>query len=524
MQMIIADDEPKICRLLRYIVHWEELGLTFSGEYHEGISLLAAIRQCRPDIVLIDINMPGLSGIEIIERCRQEGIDCKFVIISGYSEFGYAQSALKMGVSDYLLKPIDEQAVNQTLKRIVTEIHVVQDKVRAMEKGINYSNFITHLLHEPSGFRQMSLPEVNERFYTDFREGAFRVIYIKIDAAVKVEEQLSITSVHRIVSDHINEMLETACHAIASTQYKMLDMVACLNYEISQSSRILHALEQLSDKLNTHLAAFSTSVTIGVSDEVSLVRDLPVCFSEALSSVRCRIDGRCGQLLLFHQQNIPDYNAQVYFPVSVRQMFQRHLLNRDKMQFNYTLKAFREQLQKEHPFIVFSAVSDLSSFCIQTLLSGQQDPDMGYQKNRMDAELHNCTNRDQLFTAVSANITELIDAMQSQEKAYMLRPIMKAQAYISENYSQALSLESVASQVGLSPAYFSSLFKKTTGENFIDYLVKVRIEKAKHLLESTYSSVREISAAVGYDDAHYFSKIFQRYVGIKPSEYRRLHS
>lgn len=129
LKVVIADDEQRVGLLVRYLIHWEELGLEFAGQCCDGQSAWELIEQIHPDIVITDIRMPVLTGLELVQRTSEKYPQIRFVIISGYRYFEYAQKALKYGVIDYLLKPIDEDELNAILRKIC-QTHVEQERDR----------------------------------------------------------------------------------------------------------------------------------------------------------------------------------------------------------------------------------------------------------------------------------------------------------------------------------------------------------------------------------------------------------
>ena len=118
-KVIIADDELHIRNLLKYLIHWEELGLTFAAEYDNGADVVGHVEREHIDIIITDIQMPGMDGLDMIRAVREADPDSRFIVISGYRDFAYAQTAVKLGVSDYILKPIDEEELNAALAALV---------------------------------------------------------------------------------------------------------------------------------------------------------------------------------------------------------------------------------------------------------------------------------------------------------------------------------------------------------------------------------------------------------------------
>ena len=137
VKLVVADDEERVCRLIVALGNWEELGIKVVGTAANGIQALELIRKEKTDILITDIRMPGLNGLELIEKVREISPDIKIMIISGYANFEYAQNALKQGVSDYLLKPINKDALNESLTKMVNQIETARKLPKAEEYRVH---------------------------------------------------------------------------------------------------------------------------------------------------------------------------------------------------------------------------------------------------------------------------------------------------------------------------------------------------------------------------------------------------
>ncbi|MCI9479379.1 MAG: response regulator [Lachnospiraceae bacterium] len=186
---IIADDEIHICMLLKKLVDWESMGIEIIGQYMDGAAALEAVRTCRPDIVITDIRMPKISGLDIVKTCNAENIKCIFLLLSGHAEFEYAHMALKYNVENYLLKPVNKEELENNLRQIITRLdHETKDreaqrktehKLR-MNKELLKQQFLSNVLLVPGWLRNQDTAQVMNSYSLDFQEdGLFRVIAVK---------------------------------------------------------------------------------------------------------------------------------------------------------------------------------------------------------------------------------------------------------------------------------------------------------------------------------------------------------
>ena len=195
IRVLVADDEEKVCQLICKLIHWEELEMKLVGTASNGIGSLQMIEAEHPDLVLTDIRMPGYDGMELLKRARIQNPDMEFIIISGYSHFEYAQTAIRYGVSDYILKPVNEEALNATLQKVrqrymehqvLTEKNLEQKKQQVLDQARVRETLWMNL--EYARIPQ-NMEALNEKYWYHFQEGKFRTFLIQAD--VKNNENLS---------------------------------------------------------------------------------------------------------------------------------------------------------------------------------------------------------------------------------------------------------------------------------------------------------------------------------------------
>ena len=188
LKVLIADDEAKVGQLVKRLIEWDEIGLECIGIAQDGQTAYDRIVAESPDIVITDIRMPVLTGLEMIQKASEQGIHCHFIVVSGYKYFDYAQKALKYGVEDYLLKPIDEVELNRQLRKIVeteSEKRVQTQYVDTMEKRLHDSKYLRHkeFLKEVAEQTETDIVKANEDFGLQLQDTLFRAVYFKLDRA-----------------------------------------------------------------------------------------------------------------------------------------------------------------------------------------------------------------------------------------------------------------------------------------------------------------------------------------------------
>ena len=409
MKVLIADDEDRVCRLIYRLIKWDELDMEVAAIAHNGLEVLSMTEEHRPDIVITDIRMPGLDGLEMIRRAKELDGTLEFIIISGYRHFEYAQNAIRYGAGDYLLKPVKEAELYSVLERMRNQYQMRHNQITQEEryKALIQNNrdrlrttfFTDVVLKHSAPERINSLEWINETYHYEFSEGYFQIVILKVDSiAFNREENL----------DYI--------------QKKIVDLAG--------------------KKLK------------------ALVFDKEYFLEES----------RCMILLNYR----PEKEMEIY-------------------------KAFKSLINE---------------------LMLQNDI---FESLKVTAGLGS-TEKEAVFDFVSEVILTSMGEAVKRKQEEGKRPIREAKNYIRLHYKDALTLEKVSGVVDLNASYLSALFKKETGKTFLEYLTKVRMDKAKEMLKETNETISAICQEVGYSDTKYFVKCFQKYTGLKPNQYRKVYS
>lgn len=537
IRVIVADDEYKVCQLICQLIHWDALGMQLVGTASNGIEALQMIETEKPDLVLTDIRMPGYDGMELLKRARQANPGMEFIIISGYSHFEYAQTAIRYGVSDYILKPVNEEALNATLQKVrqrylehqaQAEENLEQKKQQVMDQARLRDTFWMDL---EQGQIPGELEELNEKYRYHFADGNFRIFLIQAD--IKDNKNLSMH-----YAENVMELLNSKLPGLFEKHVSALCTdcgVFCrpgkasgiLNYPKEEELSVRAALEVLIGDLSKELHAFEyMRFHMAVSHSASAPEKLPECVGEAELAMGQRL---CVRNSLFLEE-IPKnsvFNAdELYKPFSAAIRQSLDLQNPERLTAGVDGLHRQALAFRLNGIQLLRLVRDAYRlFLLSGVFQGQYHfekreelEENFYQK----AEL--CSSHENLFAYLAeVCVKDMKEAGEwfNMEKA---RPIAQAQRYIREHYAESLSLEEVSSAAGFSSSYFSTLFRKETGKNFLEYLMDVRIEEAKTLLRESRMTIEAVAKAVGVNDYKRFSKTFKKTTGISPKEYRNLYS
>lgn len=543
-RVIIADDEPKVLLLIKNLIQWDELGLELVATASDGLSALDLINAERPDVVITDIRMPGYDGIELIDRAKQTNPETDFIIVSGYRHFEYAQKAIRFGVEDYLLKPLKAVEINQTLRKMVKkyaerEATKQRDAVyseRARDDAKRHrEDFVARLLadddaapfpHE-AGAAGSTLERINREFDLGFVPDLFQGLVVKAD----VHYASINANVRRLLAEKTQAALAGAlagkahAHALHATPRGIYGVV---NFGDAHLKPLRRALLAVIDKLQAQGELFDRiKVTVGLGRATRDLLTLRDSLHDAETAVADRLLLGAGRII----EKLPDPDVgDVVTRVLNPGLRQRLLACVEIVDAGETCRVIGEVGDRVANDGAMSGrgVLAVADECLQILrfaLKSQNAVDEPIEAMLADTEdkLGFCASRAEVFELLGERAGALVEHVAARRRRESNRPVREVQRYIQANYAAPVSLESVSQRAGFNPTYFSVLFKKETGLNFLEYLTDVRIREAKRLLADPAKTIADIAADVGYGDVKHFSRVFTRLTGIHPSKYRKLY-
>lgn len=523
--VIIADDERRICALLEKSIHWQELGLELAGICTNGTAMLEAVGEKRPDILITDIQMPGINGIDAIRRIRESGNDCKIIIISGYQEFAYAHNALKYNVNDYLLKPIDAEELNASLKKSILELDSAADNLADAAGGEALrEHFLATFLPAAVEQGNVRLDAVNEKYATRFRPGCFRGMYLYVDTGMNGHEVGDLDPILRKMRDICASLLEPVSHELLFSVYGD-GLLLGVNYaEESWSDELL---QKLFKRANSVIELFSnTELTVGVGKAGVGLDGLRESLEQAMRVVRYR-SAVGSSRVIFYESFCGEYDFSrinrelAGYITGIRSSFEA--CRRDS--FREAYDEFLSGPDGGRPFVRLLYIEKVAdAFCAYADENFPKHERAEAVRRDVQFELQHAQSIPVLWEKIRTMISDALDVFDRQLKERENLPIRQAKDYIYKNYQKQIHLEDIAAYVYLSPSYLSNTFKKVTGENIVNFINGYRISQAKNLLVSTNMTVEEIANAVGFETCRYFGNVFKKTVGINPTEYRKLYN
>lgn len=534
---IIVDDELWVCQLIKRIVNWEELNFSIIGEAYDGNEALELIKTKKPDLVITDIRMPGIDGINLIKNVKELGLETGFIIISGYSDFEYAKGALKYGALGYLLKPIDRKELTDLLTSVRTTMYKNREKMfeEKLVKGklarslnqLQEQFFLKFLLSDSAHTEKVDIDVLNREYESKFKQGYFQVVIFRID--YKNMGSMNEAS-EKEVLDNIQEItiseFEHYCFEIVTLKLK--NQVACiLNYEPSVENAIRNSIKTSFEKIrmNSHpMRDFDLTAGVGSCEtDFSL---LTASYNWANISIKARVSFGLNKILDISKHAFSTVELKELFPVD-KEMKLSHLL---EMFDNSASIAIIEEILgtfKERSDLNPCLIFDVSFEIVEVFFKVMRRLDIGIEKDyigksKVYSDIGECKSVDHILDYFQKLLDGARSFYNSIKQNQNRKAIEMVKAYICDHYKEEISLNDVANLVFLNPKYLGELFKKETGINFSDYVINCRLDVAKELLKDVRYRTNEVAEMVGYKDAKHFSKLFKKIVGVNPAEYKKM--
>lgn len=526
-RVLLVDDEEEIRSGISRKIDWSALGFALVGEAGNGEEALELCDQLRPDVVLTDIKMPFMDGLELCRHLRQSLPGAKLVVFSGFDDFEYARQAVSMGVSEYILKPINAQELSEVLARLREQLHTQQLERRDMETlRRRYEEslptlrelFYTRLL---SG--QISPDQIQERsarYDISLPPGLWTAALIHADlpdqAADAERDELLLLSVQAFLEEHFH--LEGCTFLLVL--YGDLPVLLVRLSSPNQLYPLLEELERLSLLSQSYLGI---PLTAGVGLPCQGPEELHRSVEGARSALDYRVLKGSGRVIF-----IGDLEPQAAVTLSFDEEDQRSLSNAVKLgtpqQVEQVVGEMMDRLRQTglslsqcHLFLL-----EMVTCLVRLARSGgvAVEEVFGPHFNGVVSTDH-FSSPDELEQWLNKRCLKLQELLGRQRTDSAWRLVEQAKDFIAQNYADSeLSVDAVCSHLHLSPTYFSTLFKREVGMPFTAYVTQIRMDEAARLLRDTDEKTYLIAERTGYTDPNYFSYVFKRRFGVSPSRYR----
>jgi two-component system response regulator YesN len=527
IKLIIADDEKWVRTTVKTLIPFQSLGISLSCEASNGIEALELCRQHEPDILVTDIMMPGLNGLELIREVRRLLPDLKIVIISGYNDFEYAKTAMKFGIIDYLLKPVDEEELLQVLERIMTEIGEKVRLNKVLEAGeeqvrkalpVMCEAFLNELITRNSMTAENIKSEL-KKYNIDMPNSIYTICVTAPDENIKQEGTRSSSDRYRLL---VKRAMKRYTGAVTfSLAHDKNILVSIINNGNNKAGieRAFHICSAILDK------KLNFSISTGISTPTHQPGMLPDIYVKACEALETRFWEGSGTLAVYHAGLLSENKMMILSEEALNKITLNLKLSNMQTAVSYA-EGICKSIQIERnmkPDIVREFFWQYLQSLI--IMLNIQLPFIRHETMVTGEHPYERIKETLFISSLEACIKELLQKIfnfyHDKNPLDNNNLVENAKKIIERNFAGDISLEQVAKHVHLSPAYLSELFKKETGMSFIDYKTIIRIEHAKKLLCTPTMNISEISGKVGYSDPKYFSKLFKKITGKTIFEYRK---
>lgn len=529
--IIIVEDEVDVRKAIIDIVEWDKLGFRLVGETGNGQEALTLIEEDSPDVIITDIKMPFMGGITLAERVREINPVTKIVFLTGFDDFGYAISAIKLNVIDYLLKPISAQKLTETLISIKEKLDEERQEIRDMERlkeGYNENLDLRKTSFLISMITDEAPAEEDNTFSLQMAyEYGLRLLGERFLLFVLSFDSPSLTDAAVPVDDIEFLKFSVTC-SLCTIAEKYLDGEIFIYGSVivgilSDSAKNLEAYSDiLINEIHQSIPHFyGFTATIGVSNPYSDISQTRNAFLAARGAINYRMVLGDGKIIYLSDVE----KGQSYVPVfsDTRDTQLRSII---KAGSKDELTAFVDEIFAEMKERTASQESyricliEMYGAVLRTLknVSGSIKGLAGDLAFREDIFGQ---HHDKQRSWLEGVCHEAMDHIRKQQKTSAGVFVEKGYDYMKKNYAYPdISLKTVSGFLHISASYFSSIFKKETGQSFTDALIEIRMEAARELLLTTGLKIFEIAERAGYSDQHYFSYCFKKYFGKSPGDMR----
>ncbi|WP_163192438.1 response regulator transcription factor [Clostridium thermarum] len=524
LKMLIADDEYLVLESLRMIISKNIKDVDIVGTASSGREAIEKALGLKPDIVFIDIHMPGIDGIEAIRQIKQVNSDTVFVILTAYEYFDYAKEALNLGVFEYLLKPINKNKLIETINNISAEIYKkranlireieLRERMNKLIPSLE-AQFISDKLFGTGMSKEMEFYE--SIFAMDLKHGyAMTVLFHDAENNNK-EDNLKLNQQKQNFLDIFTAKFKSICPCLIGSPVSDRIIVYVPTDEEEPDEFIRMKSIDIGKRVTEKLKGLTTlKYHIGIGRKYNIENFVKSC-SEAYIAA-----SKTNDQTVTH---VEDVNSSVgdieSYPIHKESVFSNSLLTANIKEakevfeeiFVWMINAHGEDIDK-----IKSKLIDLIFLAEKTLPYKLNELDK--LKNTYVLNILKINGMDELRVQFKAYLSDLGLEIQKQKKSDEEGIIPAIIEYVNKNYANDITLNDVAKSVNLSYHYFSKIFKDEMGKSFTDYLTELRLEKSMKLLANPSLSIKEICQKIGYNDPNYYCKTFKKVTGMTPTEYR----
>jgi len=521
--VLLADDEPLILKGLSKLLPWSELGIEIVGYAYDGKELLELMEQHVPDIVISDISMPHLTGIDIIKEAKERKLASKIIFISAYQEFSYARDAIAYGAVEYLVKPIKKSDLEHAITKALTFIReeneegLRRDKLNHLERK-NRDNEV-----------ELWVEQLTEGLLLESSEG-YRYLQTELKGS---RHAVGIVLIDPLEDDHMRwpqqtiKLVEFAVHNIIQESIRQYGQ----GYTCIHSNKFIFVISyddhtapcRLAIAMKDNLLQYlKLNVSIGMGESVQRLIEIKRSRKQAEEALELVYFLGLHQVIFYQKLEQRKNSEHEWFALQseIIQALTDNTLEIALSKMKALLQVIKEATIGNRQLAVSTCFSSVLYIVQEVKKADVPMSDMGFDIQHLQHRLGQYATYEQMCDGVYDMLQELSnrisDNSMNKEQKLMERVIR----YIEHHYMNDISLESAAAVAFMNPYYFSSFFKKQMKQNFKQYVTDLRMNEAISLLKHTDMMVYEVAEKVGYKNARHFSDMFKKHTGHLPQEFK----
>lgn len=512
-KILIVDDEKMIRMGMKKVIPWENIGINEVHTAASGREALEILNNSKPEIMVTDIQMKGMTGLELINDAKKIVPELRVIVLTGYDNFEYARQSLRLQAQDFFLKPVDETDLTNAISKQVQYLkeqhneEINQKKILRTHGSVQQTKLeqcMRNLIHD-----QEEKEELVDRLEKEFlfeREQKMELILIAP----------TLYATHHPAEENFKAMfMKNVCMGIVDAQERGITFsdndgtVAIVYFEKEEGESVLEAIGELSDILRDE---FDSKPKMVVGSMVQGFENLSISYNDAKYLLENEKENIRDIVQTFGAQNKVKLFRDIYAEL-------KGIMCEKVGDSAYVMKAFQTFSKAAESYNLSQA--SIRRYCFEIasdLYFSYLEVSGEAREGRLDALSKGLlfANREEACEVTRMFIEQLLD----KEEENVHQMITIAKRYIDEHLTEELFVSKIAADLYITPNYFSRLFKRVTGEGCNEYIVRKRIEKAKSLLKTTSIKTGKIAMMVGYKDTNYFSLAFKKHTGKSPTKYR----
>ncbi|OMF11129.1 hypothetical protein BK131_22100 [Paenibacillus amylolyticus] len=532
---LLVDDELPILENLSYILPWEEMGIEITGTARSGLEALGKVTESHPDIILCDIRMPSMDGLELIRLLREQGETCEIILLTGYQQFEYARTAIQYNVHEYICKPIDYLELEHKLRELARQIQKRRlENESERYRRLEMASWIRHkqLIDLLRGEAPMKISDTVSE--PPFMPPSVGYTLLLVDIVGYFRHSIGWSEVqhvrwHEAISSRLREVtdrISNDCQVLSTRKGEWCLLLDASGEWKLQSEALAH---QILFELNAMLSLDSSVKARVVQDHI------PVKLEQQILE---RYQ-HCQRVLMTHSEreykvlkpecavSSLSYDHEVSKKVGTwitrddLELITRCIRQWNKQGLQDVMNALKQRMGNAEQSIDKIDETHFRYMLVHMLRELREVNVMAKQDevNFWNA-LQEAVSMRELIELAEA-IIHACQGKQTQPRPSIAELIRSACDYMNARLQQDLGIDEVSDWLGISPGYFCQLFKTHMGITFVEYMTQRRMENAALLLSTTEWSITAIGEATGFKERRYFSKVFHKYFNMKPSEYRQ---